>query len=57
MIYHRKMDRLSHGKKIISLDEKYFELAENLLYMELGMALGKPKQDICQTIIDYHDQS
>ena len=57
MIYHRKIDRVSHGKKVILLDEKYFEMAENLLYMELGMALGKPKQDICQTIIDYHDQS
>ena len=29
----------------------------SLLYMELGVALGKPKQEICKTIIDYIDQS
>ena len=25
--------------------------------MELGVALGKPKQEICKTIIDYINQS
>lgn len=56
LIYQRRKTRLEQGKKSISLDEKYFEMAENLLYMELGKALGKPKQDICQMIIDYLDQ-
>ena len=35
----------------------YFQIAENLLYMELGVALEKPKQEICKTIIDYIDQN
>ena len=25
--------------------------------MELGVALGKPKQEVCKTIIDYMNQS
>ena len=36
---------------------KIFQVAENLLYVELGIALGKPKQQICKTIIDYMNQS
>ena len=38
-------------------DARYFQMAENLLYMELGVALGKPKQEMCKTIIDYINQS
>ena len=38
-------------------DARYFQIAENLLYMELGVALGKPKQEICKTIIEYINQS
>ena len=41
------------GKKCTATDARYFQIAENLLYMELGVALGKPKQEICKTIIDY----
>lgn len=37
--------------------QRYFQIAENLLYMELGVALEKPKQEICKTIIDYIDQN
>ena len=53
MIYQRKQKRLAQGKKCTATDTRYFQIAENLLYMELGIALGKPKQDVCQTIIDY----
>ena len=53
MIYQRKQKRLAQGKKCTATDAKYFQMAENLLYMELGVALGKPKQEICKTIIDY----
>lgn len=53
MTYQRKKARLEQGKKSTSADEKYFKLAENLLYEELGTALGKPRQEVCQTIIDY----
>ena len=57
MIYQRKQKRLAQGKKCTSTDTRYFQIAENLLYMELGVAIGKPKQEICDTIIDYIDQS
>ena len=57
MIYQRKQKRLAEGKKCTATDAKYFQMAENLLYMELGVAIGKPKQEICKTIIDYIDQS
>lgn len=57
MIYQRKQKRLAQGKKCTSTDAKYFQIAENLLYMELGVAIGKPKQEICDTIIAYINQS
>lgn len=57
MIYQRKQTRLAQGKKCTATDAKYFQTAENLLYVELGVVLGKPKQEICQTIIDYINQS
>ncbi len=51
MIYQRNQKRLAQGKKCTATDARYFQTAENLLYMELGVALGKPKQEICKTII------
>ncbi|MGN0353762.1 MAG: CarD family transcriptional regulator [Muricoprocola sp.] len=56
MIYQRKKTRSAQGKKSTSSDDKYFQMAENLLYMELGTALGKPKQEICQLIIEHVDK-
>lgn len=57
MIYQRKQKRLSQGKKCTATDARYFQVAENLLYMELGAALGKPKQEVCETIVDYINKS
>ena len=57
MIYQRKQKRLAQGKKCTATDARYFQIAENLLYVEPGVALGKPKQEICKTIIDYINQS
>lgn len=57
MIYLRKQKILAQGKKCTSTDARYFQIAENLLYMELGVALGKPKQEICKMIIDYINQN
>ena len=56
MIYERKQKRLAQGKKCTATDARYFQMAENLLYMELGVALGKPKEEICKTIINYINQ-
>ena len=57
MIYQRKQERLAQGRKCTATDTKYFEIAENLLYRELGVALGKSKQEVCETIIEYVNQS
>ncbi len=57
MIYQRNQKRLAQGKKCTATDARYFQTAENLLYMELGVALGKSKQEICKTIIEYINQS
>ena len=53
MIYQRKQKRLAQGKKCTSTDTRYFQIAENLLYMELGAAIGKTKKEVCETIIEY----
>ena len=53
MIYQRKQKRLAQGKKCTATDARYFQMAENLLYMELGAAIGKPKKEVCKTIIEY----
>ena len=53
MIYQRKQKRLAQGKKCTATDARYFQIAENLLYMELGAAIGKPKREVCKTIIEY----
>ena len=44
MIYQRKQKRLAQGKKCTATDARYFQIVENLLYMELGAAIGKPKK-------------
>ena len=40
MIYQRKQKRLAQGKKCTATDARYFQIAENLLYMELGNDQG-----------------
>ena len=40
MIYQRKQKRLAQGKKCTATDARYFQIAENLLYMELGNNQG-----------------
>ena len=57
LYYQRKKKRLAQGKKCTTTDARYFQIAENLLYMELGAALGKPKEEICETIIEYINKS
>ena len=44
MIYQRKQKRLAQGKKCTATDARYFQIVENLLYMELGAAIGKPQK-------------
>ena len=57
MIYQRKQQRLAQGKKCTATDTKYFRIAEKLLYEELGTAIGKPKQEIADTIVEHIGQN
>lgn len=52
MAYLRKKKRLEQGKKNTVVDERYFKLAENNLYSELGFALHKDRQEICDLIAE-----
>ena len=45
-------EALRAGKKSTVSDERYFRLAENYLYSELALALGKRKEEMRQLISD-----
>ncbi len=47
----RKKERLAQGKKVTAIDEHYLKLAENQLYGELSVALGKKKGEMEEFII------
>ncbi len=49
-IYVRKQDRLTKGKKSLAVDDRYFKLAEDLLYSELAFAIGCKKDEIPEMI-------
>lgn len=49
-IYRRNMLRSSQGKKNTTVDERYFKIAENILYSELAFALGKEKEEVLEMI-------
>lgn len=51
-LYLRKKERVSSGKKITSVDEKYWKMAEELLYGELAFSLGIDKAQVEKFIID-----
>ena len=45
-----KKTRQEQGKKTTTVDGRYFNLAENLLYSELELVLQKNKDEIYQMI-------
>ena len=49
-IYSRKQLRLSEGKKMTAIDERYMYMAEDALYLELGTALGMKKEQVLEYI-------
>lgn len=49
-LYVRKQSRIEQGRKITATDEKYLKSAENRLYSELALALGRDKNDMEQYI-------
>lgn len=52
MTYLRRKKRLETGKKSTVVDERYFRLAENNLYSEMGFALNKSKDEVRKLIAD-----
>ncbi|MCH1982017.1 CarD family transcriptional regulator [Ruminococcus sp. OA3] len=55
-LYLRQQERLAQGKKITVMDEKYFHIAEDNLYAELALALGKEKGDMKDFLISRFDE-
>lgn len=49
-LHLRKQERLARGKRVTTLDEHYLKLAENQLYGELSVALGKQKSEMADFI-------
>ena len=50
LIYQRKKMRQEQGKKTTIIDEQYFDKAENLLYSELEIVMGKSRKEIYKQI-------
>ena len=50
VIYLRRQKRLEQGRKSTATDERYFKMAEDFLYSEIGFALGKNKDEVCRLI-------
>lgn len=52
LLYQRKQTRFRQGKKMTSVDERYFGLARDRLYEELGYALDIAKEKVEDYITD-----
>lgn len=52
-LYLRKQARLTAGKKIVSVDEKYLLMAREKLYGELAVSLGIEKNGVEDYIAQY----
>ncbi len=51
-MYLRNQERNAQGKKATAMDERYFRLAETLLYSELAFAIGCDKNEMRQVIAE-----
>ncbi|NLL93527.1 MAG: CarD family transcriptional regulator [Clostridiales bacterium] len=51
-LYLRKRERLAQGKKITTTDERYLKMAEDNLYSELSIAIGKEKSEMEDVITE-----
>ncbi|MCI8889273.1 MAG: CarD family transcriptional regulator [Hungatella sp.] len=54
-LYFRKKDRLSHGKKLTEIDERYLKKAKDNLYRELSIPLRIPAEEVEQFITERID--
>ena len=50
-LQERRRVRLAQGRKVTSTDERYLKSAENRLYSELALALGRDKNEMEQYIM------
>lgn len=51
-MYLRKQKRSAQGKKSTAMDDHYFKLAEEYLYSELALAIGRDKSEMRDLIAD-----
>lgn len=54
-LYLRKQDRLAQGKKMTSVDEKYFQIVKESLYSELALSMDVPKEKMEEYITERID--
>ncbi len=52
-LYLRKQERLSQGKKVSAMDERYLKLAEEALYGELAFVLNRERTEMEPFIAKY----
>lgn len=50
--YLRNKARIDEGKKVSEKDNKYLEMAENMLYSELAVSLGMNYEKVKEHVID-----
>lgn len=56
-LYQRKKSRVSNGKKVTIVDERYFRKAEEQLYEELSYALELEKEQVGPYIVSCIDNT
>lgn len=49
-LYNRKQERIAQGRKITSMDERYFKQVENCLYSELALAMDCDREQVVEII-------
>ena len=51
-LYIHRQERFAEGKKSTNIDEKYFHMAEDNLYSELAISMGREKEGIEEFIAE-----
>lgn len=56
-LYFRKKDRMSHGKRLTEVDERYLKKAKENLYRELSIPLEIPAEEVEKFISERIDHA
>lgn len=51
-IYSREQERIAEKKRLTATDERYYKMAEDYLFGELGVALSKDRNEVKNTIME-----